>query len=514
MGSRVLKFTCNCGNSDPVKFNQYRCPETRELIGMRCRSCDTEWLKTGVRYRSSDPECLETVDGTKSINTLFIIIDNDIFYQNVRVEIKRNSTFQVSPSRTQITSSTLLGDYLKPGDHISWHRPYIIWHHAIVAKVDEQVLEVIHWTKMDGVVQVLKEKLSLKLSFKEGPLYRIDYSEEVVKKNLPRLVLARAHSRLNEVGYNFLFNNCESFSIYCKTGVSLCMQKNWLFNKISEIVKVGLSNIIKSMIKYVVVSVKPMFRAAVEVGVSEFIEEAMKAGNWVGATIVLLVETFFCLKDIWKINKEREAGNLSRRDYIKTLSERILEYIFSTAFAVLAGFVADWLGGFILGAIIQTGVSASIAALSGIGLALVLGIVIGGVLGVAGKAIGFAVGENVGRQISERCFRDDRLVELTSLEPADHLVFPGGLLHPRHHAIFVEHDGLGKVKIIHNTSKQGVVKEWVDFKPPVYRVQYRTIECHPPHKVLDRARSKLATNEYNILWNNCKHFAKWCKLLE
>ena len=25
---------------------------------------------------------------------------------------------------------------LRPGDHVTWHRPYLIWHHAVVTKQD------------------------------------------------------------------------------------------------------------------------------------------------------------------------------------------------------------------------------------------------------------------------------------------------------------------------------------------------------------------------------------------
>jgi len=25
---------------------------------------------------------------------------------------------------------------LRPGDHISWHRPYLIWHHAVIMRQD------------------------------------------------------------------------------------------------------------------------------------------------------------------------------------------------------------------------------------------------------------------------------------------------------------------------------------------------------------------------------------------
>jgi len=31
---------------------------------------------------------------------------------------------------------------LRPGDHVSWHRPYLIWHHAVVMKQDRTAKEI------------------------------------------------------------------------------------------------------------------------------------------------------------------------------------------------------------------------------------------------------------------------------------------------------------------------------------------------------------------------------------
>jgi len=31
---------------------------------------------------------------------------------------------------------------LRPGDHATWHRPYLIWHHALVTKQDPQRKEI------------------------------------------------------------------------------------------------------------------------------------------------------------------------------------------------------------------------------------------------------------------------------------------------------------------------------------------------------------------------------------
>ena len=40
---------------------------------------------------------------------------------------------------------------LRPGDHISWHRPYLIWHHAVVTKQDPAAREItIHEYTLSG----------------------------------------------------------------------------------------------------------------------------------------------------------------------------------------------------------------------------------------------------------------------------------------------------------------------------------------------------------------------------
>lgn len=32
-----------------------------------------------------------------------------------------------------------------------------------------------------------------------------------------------------------------------------------------------------------------------------------------------------------------------------------------------------------------------------------------------------------------------------------------------------------------------------------------------PSKIVERAHSRLYENEYNLIWNNCEHFARWCR---
>lgn len=40
---------------------------------------------------------------------------------------------------------------------------------------------------------------------------------------------------------------------------------------------------------------------------------------------------------------------------------------------------------------------------------------------------------------------------------------------------------------------------------------YEMVETYSPDETVRRARSRLGESRYNLLWNNCEHFALWCK---
>lgn len=44
----------------------------------------------------------------------------------------------------------------------------------------------------------------------------------------------------------------------------------------------------------------------------------------------------------------------------------------------------------------------------------------------------------------------------------------------------------------------------------IYLRPYQT--CYIPDVVVHRAQSRLGENKYNLLFNNCEHFATWCKI--
>jgi len=119
----------------------------------------------------------------------------------------------------------------KVGDHICWHRPYVIWHHAIVTGLHPQ--KVIHYARE---LEVTETKLSNVHCHSKccddksrcrkfcGNLYRINYEDCY---NAEYTVL-RARKLLGEKRYDMLERNCEHFSSWCKTGstkssqVSVC----------------------------------------------------------------------------------------------------------------------------------------------------------------------------------------------------------------------------------------------------------------------------------------------------
>lgn len=47
--------------------------------------------------------------------------------------------------------------------------------------------------------------------------------------------------------------------------------------------------------------------------------------------------------------------------------------------------------------------------------------------------------------------------------------------------------------------------------PVKYRGLLRKIQVFPPEETVRRAESRIGEKEYNLISNNCEHFAIWCK---
>ena len=88
---------------------------------------------------------------------------------------------------------------------------------------------VIHYRKPSEII----ERTSMATFSRGNPVYVIDDIEGFCF--VPDVVVERAESRLGENNYNFLFNNCEHFAWWCKTGISDSKQIRDFFPIISTL---------------------------------------------------------------------------------------------------------------------------------------------------------------------------------------------------------------------------------------------------------------------------------------
>ena len=113
-----------------------------------------------------------------------------------------------------------------------------------------------------------------------------------------------------------------------------------------------------------------------------------------------------------------------------------------------------------------------------------------------------------------------RIRDLLELQMGDHIAWhrPGSYWH---HGIVMKQVAINsnKVRVIHYSgdlfNMDGkVVQQWIMVDPKgeeVYRYDYNVKECLAPREVIGMAKSRLHENRYNLLTNNCEHFAHWCK---
>ena len=90
---------------------------------------------------------------------------------------------------------------------------------------------------------------------------------------------------------------------------------------------------------------------------------------------------------------------------------------------------------------------------------------------------------------------------------ADHLQVP------RQHGLFLHHGiDLGDGTVAHYLEGREILRSALDdFSQgqPVSVVPHT--ECSPQGVTLRRAMSRIGEQNYNLLFNNCEHFANWCK---
>lgn len=98
------------------------------------------------------------------------------------------------------------------GDHIFARRPLLYTHHGI----DCGDGYVIHYTgEIGSKANAAVRRTPLEDFLADAEEARIVKYE---KCDAPDTVVARAESRLREKKYRLLFNNCEHFATWCKTG--------------------------------------------------------------------------------------------------------------------------------------------------------------------------------------------------------------------------------------------------------------------------------------------------------
>ncbi len=92
---------------------------------------------------------------------------------------------------------------------------------------------------------------------------------------------------------------------------------------------------------------------------------------------------------------------------------------------------------------------------------------------------------------------------------ADHLQVP------RQHGLFNHHGiDLGDGTVAHYLEGRAILRsplEEFSRGQPLSVVTYNPNDCSTPRVTLRRAMSRLGEQNYNLLFNNCEHFAHWCK---
>lgn len=81
-----------------------------------------------------------------------------------------------------------------------------------------------------------------------------------------------------------------------------------------------------------------------------------------------------------------------------------------------------------------------------------------------------------------------------------------------HYTKFVHHGiDCGDGMVIHYNGEKVVQTPIADFGGGNHHFVKRYGQCDPNDLVVQRAKSRLGESKYNLFFNNCEHFATWCK---
>jgi hypothetical protein len=96
---------------------------------------------------------------------------------------------------------------------------------------------------------------------------------------------------------------------------------------------------------------------------------------------------------------------------------------------------------------------------------------------------------------------------LNDMAKADHLYVYRNLGTVTHHGI-----DCGDGTVIHYRDGESIVRSDRAFFSRGEQIYVRDYAiCDPPEVVLKRAMSRLGERDYHVVFNNCEHFAVWCK---
>lgn len=167
---------------------------------------------------------------------------------------------------------------------------------------------VIHYRKPSETI----ERTSLLTFSRRNQIYVREYHHEFCF--IPDVVIGRAANRLGEKKYNFLFNNCEHFATWCKTGISYSVQ---IENFIPFIKKINVDQLYKPL--------KQAFKEADSKNTQQLLQEALEKIRIVWDKIQPQYKEMIAERDSW--NKvAKEALKRNRDDLARAALEKKLTY--------------------------------------------------------------------------------------------------------------------------------------------------------------------------------------------
>jgi len=261
--------------------------------------------------------------------------------------------------KTRITTL----DMLKQGDHICWHRDYIVYHHAIVDEINENSLTAFentgHVIPVNGKFARI-EKNRYEFSKRGDMLYRFDYDE--CDSLSVEETMERANSRIDEARYNFFTNNCEHFATWCKTGKARSGQVGTFVGRLCLIASEISAKVGEEGLKFgtkILAQGAQSLNMIKEVGLQNGLKimegAAMGSINGgmmaLGIAINLAFDVGSFAYHTYKAHRRFKNNEISHDEFKRTRmkigGECLGRFIFSTALGIAGNFICPVIGGVI-----------------------------------------------------------------------------------------------------------------------------------------------------------------------